>query len=100
MWLLFSQRRVPKSAGGATKDVGHVWDGDLRELNTSPPRWWMWMFLLACIFSVGYLVPVSGSWVPSRRRAGLLLQGQLAAHRQAAEKMQSEIYGKYIGDGA
>ena len=94
VWLLFSQRRVPKSQV-VTEDTGHVWDGDLRELNNPLPRWWMWMFLLACIFSVGYLVlyPGLGSYAGV---LGFSSQGQLAAHRQAAEKMQSEIYGKYM----
>ncbi|MGO4282008.1 cytochrome c oxidase cbb3-type subunit 3 [Cupriavidus sp. OV038] len=94
VWLLFSQRRAPKSQG-ATEDTGHVWDGDLRELNNPLPRWWMWMFLLACIFSVCYLVlyPGLGSYAGV---LGFSSQGELAAHRQAAEKMQNEIYGKYM----
>ncbi|SDC06303.1 cytochrome c oxidase cbb3-type subunit 3 [Cupriavidus sp. YR651] len=94
VWLLFSQRKITKSAGAAD-DTGHVWDGDLRELNNPLPRWWMWMFLLACIFSVAYLIlyPGLGSY------AGVLgssTQGELAAHRQAAEKTQHEIYARYL----
>ncbi|CAG2153009.1 Cbb3-type cytochrome c oxidase subunit CcoP [Cupriavidus campinensis] len=94
VWLLFSQRRVPKSQV-VTEDTGHVWDGDLRELNNPLPRWWMWMFLLACIFSLGYLVlyPGLGSYAGV---LGFSSQGELAAHRQAAEKIQNEIYGKYM----
>lgn len=94
VWLLFSQRRVTKTPG-ATEDTGHVWDGDLRELNNPLPRWWMWMFLLACVFSVGYLVlyPGLGSYAGV---LGFSTQGELAAHRQAAEKVQNEIYGKYL----
>ncbi|WP_454721551.1 MULTISPECIES: cytochrome-c oxidase, cbb3-type subunit III [Cupriavidus] len=94
VWLLFSQRRVAKVAD-ATQDTGHVWDGDLRELNNPLPRWWMWMFLLACIFGLIYLVlyPGLGSY------AGVLkfsTQGELAAHRKAAEQVQNEIYAKYM----
>jgi cytochrome c oxidase cbb3-type subunit 3 len=94
VWLLFSQRRITKTAA-ATEDTGHVWDGDLRELNNPLPRWWMWMFLLACIFSLAYLVlyPGLGSY------AGVLkfsTQGELAAHRAAQEQMQNEIYAKYL----
>jgi cytochrome c oxidase cbb3-type subunit 3 len=94
VWLLFSQRRVTKTAQ-ATDDTGHVWDEDLRELNNPLPRWWMWMFLLACIFGLGYLVlyPGLGSY------AGVLkfsTQGELAEHRAAAEKVQKEVYGKYM----
>ncbi|MCO4889153.1 cytochrome-c oxidase, cbb3-type subunit III [Cupriavidus sp. WGtm5] len=94
VWLLFSQRKITKTPGG-TADTGHVWDGDLRELNNPLPRWWMWMFLLACIFGLAYLVlyPGLGSY------AGVLkfsTQGELAAHRAAQERMQNEIYGKYL----
>lgn len=94
VWLLFSQRKVTKVAG-ASDDTGHVWDDDLRELNNPLPRWWMWMFLLSCLFGVGYLVlyPGLGSY------AGVLkfsTQAELAAHRQAAEARQHEIYAKYM----
>lgn len=94
VWLLFSQTRVAKS-NQSTSDTGHVWDDDLRELNNPLPRWWMWMFLLSCIFGLAYLVlyPGLGSY------AGVLdysTQGSLAEHRAAAEKAQKEIYGKYM----
>ncbi|VCU68371.1 Cbb3-type cytochrome c oxidase subunit CcoP [Pigmentiphaga humi] len=62
-WLLMSQRRIksaPADASGAVADTGHVWDEDLRELNNPLPRWWMWMYLLTCIFSVGYLLLYPG----------------------------------------
>ena len=43
VWLLFSQRRITIAPGHAAgEDTGHVWDGDLRELNNPLPRWWMW----------------------------------------------------------
>lgn len=85
---------MPKGVS-TTDDTGHVWDGDLRELNNPLPRWWMWMFLLACIFGLGYLAlyPGLGSY------AGMLkfsTQGELAAHREAAEKTQHQIYAKYL----
>jgi cytochrome c oxidase cbb3-type subunit III len=94
VWLLFSQRKMPKGVS-TTDDTGHVWDGDLRELNNPLPRWWMWMFLLACVFALGYLVLYPGLG----KYAGVLKfssQGELAAHREAAEKMQHEIYAKYL----
>lgn len=94
VWLLFSQRKVTKVAN-ASDDTGHVWDDDLRELNNPLPRWWMWMFLLACIFGLAYLVlyPGLGSY------AGVLkfsTQGELAAHQQAQERLQHDIYAKYL----
>lgn len=35
--------------------TGHEWDG-LKELNNPLPRWWVWVFLVSCIWSVWYWV--------------------------------------------
>jgi cytochrome c oxidase cbb3-type subunit 3 len=103
IWLLFSQRKVskPAVAGVAgegvqgTPDTGHVWDGDLRELNNPLPRWWMWMFLLACIFSLAYLVLYPGLGA-NPGMLGWSTQGALADQRKATERAQHEIYGRYM----
>ncbi len=62
LWLLFSQRKtqVTYKPDGSVADTGHVWDDDLRELNNPLPRWWMWMFLLSCVFGIAYLVLYPG----------------------------------------
>ncbi|MBY6344815.1 cytochrome-c oxidase, cbb3-type subunit III [Providencia rettgeri] len=59
LWLLFTQRAFL----GKTVDVeetGHVWDGDLTELNTPVPRWWTVMYIGLCVFALGYLVLYPG----------------------------------------
>ncbi|WP_241083437.1 cytochrome-c oxidase, cbb3-type subunit III [Achromobacter xylosoxidans] len=60
--LLYSQRRWlgAKPAGAQAEDTGHVWDGDLTELNNPVPGWWTWMFLLACAVALGYLFLMPG----------------------------------------
>jgi cytochrome c oxidase cbb3-type subunit III len=35
--------------------TGHEWDG-LKELNNPAPRWWLMVFLICCIWSVGYWI--------------------------------------------
>ncbi len=40
--------------------TGHVWDEDLREMNNPLPRWWVGLFILTCLFSLGYLVMYPG----------------------------------------
>lgn len=35
--------------------TGHEWDG-LKELNNPAPRWWLWVFYITVIWSVGYWV--------------------------------------------
>ncbi|CAO3949265.1 cytochrome-c oxidase, cbb3-type subunit III [Achromobacter mucicolens] len=62
VWLLYTQRRwlSAKPASGQVEDTGHVWDGDLTELNNPVPTWWTWMYLLACAFALGYLFLMPG----------------------------------------
>jgi cytochrome c oxidase cbb3-type subunit 3 len=43
-----------------TATTGHVWDG-IRELNTPLPAWWLWIFYITIVWSVGYWI-VYPSW--------------------------------------
>lgn len=38
-----------------TPTTGHEWDG-IRELNTPLPRWWLWLFYITIIWSIGYWI--------------------------------------------
>lgn len=60
LWLIFSQRKWLKPQSGNVEDTGHVWDGDLRELNNPVPRWWTVMYIMMCLFGLGYLVLYPG----------------------------------------
>lgn len=40
--------------------TGHVWDGDLREMNNPLPRWWAWLFVITLIFALAYLYMYPG----------------------------------------
>ncbi len=58
-WLLWWMRRRQGEPAVAATDVetsGHVWDGDLAELNNPLPRWWLWLFILSVVFGLGYFV--------------------------------------------
>ncbi len=44
---------IDKATGVET--TGHEWDG-LKELNNPLPRWWLWVFIITIIWSVGYWV--------------------------------------------
>ena len=37
-----------------TETTGHSWDGDLKELNTPLPRWWLWVFWITIVWGIGY----------------------------------------------
>lgn len=43
--------------------TGHEWDG-LKELNNPAPRWWLWVFIVTVIWSLGYWVvyPAWPTW--------------------------------------
>lgn len=54
MTVLFitSKSHDPSHTGEST---GHVYDEDIVEMNNPMPRWWMWMFIITCVFGVIYL---------------------------------------------
>jgi hypothetical protein len=67
--ILVARKKVVPSGDNTT---GHVWDEDLRELNNPMPKWWMGLFVITVVFSLGYLVvyPVwaasAASWTGAR----------------------------------
>ena len=97
VWLLFSQRKakVIHTADGAVADTGHVWDGDLRELNNPLPSWWAWMFLLSCVFALVYLVlfPGLGSFPGV---LGYSTDGSLMKSMTTANDELRPVYAKYV----
>ena len=56
LWVT-SRKKVDATADNTT---GHVWDGDLVEMNNPMPRWWMWLFVGTVVFSLLYLVAYPG----------------------------------------
>jgi cytochrome c oxidase cbb3-type subunit 3 len=97
LYLLFSQRKtnVTYKPDGSVDDTGHVWDDDLRELNNPLPRWWMWMFLLSCVFAIVYLVlyPGMGTY------QGTLGYTTTGAHEASVTQSNQElkpVYAKYM----
>ena len=56
--LWFSGKAKAMTANDNT--TGHVWDGDLREMNNPLPRWWVWLFVITIVFGLIYLVLYPG----------------------------------------
>lgn len=56
----FSGRQVATDP----ENTGHVWDEDLAENNNPLPRWWVWLFVITIVYSLGYLwiYPGLGAW--------------------------------------
>jgi cytochrome c oxidase cbb3-type subunit 3 len=90
--LVLTARKKVESAEDNT--TGHVWDGDLRELNNPMPRWWMWLFVLTVVFSIFYLIayPGLGSF------SGQFKWSQVGAYEaevQAAEQALEPMYARF-----
>lgn len=92
IWLLMvaSKRRV--MAGDNT--TGHVWDGNLQELNNPLPRWWMGLFWLTVLFAGAYLVlyPGLGSF---KGQLGWTSAGQHEAEVAKSQASMAPVYAKY-----
>lgn len=56
--LWFSGKAKAMTANDNT--TGHVWDGDLREMNNPLPRWWVGLFIITVFFGLGYLAMYPG----------------------------------------
>jgi cytochrome c oxidase cbb3-type subunit 3 len=88
---VMSSRRVP---GGTTETTGHTWDEDLGEYNNPLPRWWLWLFYITILFSIGYLVlyPGFGSFSGIHKWSSV---GQYESEVQQAESQYGPIYVKF-----
>jgi cytochrome c oxidase cbb3-type subunit 3 len=97
LWLLIvaAQRRVMAD----DNTTGHVWDGDLRELNNPLPRWWLWLFVITVAFAAIYLVlyPGLGAFAGT---LGWTSSGQYAAEQRRAAEALAPVYTKYAATPA
>ena len=88
---------VGKSRGIVSSDntTGHVWDGDLREMNNPLPRWWVWLFVITIVFSIVYLAlyPGLGTY------AGKFAWTSTGQHQTELEKGNAEVaplYARFV----
>ena len=59
-WLLHWTKGVSDREGDDVGSTGHVWDEDIRELNSPLPRWWLHLFNITIIFAFIYLLLFPG----------------------------------------
>ena len=79
--------------------TGHVWDGDLRELNNPLPRWWMGLFVLTVVFAGLYLVLYPGLG-NAAGKLGWSSAGQYDAEQAKAQAAMAPLYAKFTGQPA
>ncbi len=81
------------------QSTGHVWDGDLKELNNPMPRWWVILFIITIAFGGVYLLlyPGLGS------AKGLLGWTSANAYQAEQSKVAADlgvVYAKYAATSA
>lgn len=80
----------------ADNTTGHVWDGDLREMNNPLPKWWVYLFIITVVFAFiyGALYPTFGKF------QGVLGWSSAAQHTAEVKKVEdaiAPIYAKFNG---
>jgi cytochrome c oxidase cbb3-type subunit 3 len=93
-WLLHWTKGVSDRSGDDVGSTGHVWDEDLRELNTPLPRWWLHLFNITIIFALVYLAlfPGLGNF------AGVLgwtQEQQYQEEMAAASAAQESVFARF-----
>jgi cytochrome c oxidase cbb3-type subunit 3 len=85
-----SQRKVASDPD----KTGHTWDEDLDELNNPLPRWWIWLFWITIVFSLGYLwlYPGLGTYPGSLKWTSA---DEYADEVKAAERQYGPLYAKF-----
>ena len=83
-----------KVMASSDNTTGHVWDGDLREMNNPLPRWWAWLFVITVIFALGYLAlyPGLGTYTG---KFGWTSTGQHQAEVDKGNADVAPLYAKY-----
>lgn len=90
--LVLARGRAPRGQVGTT---GHRWDEDLEEYNNPLPRWWLWLFLITCLFAFVYLAlyPGLGSF---RGLLGWSQQNQYEREVARVDEATAPLFAKYL----
>jgi cytochrome c oxidase cbb3-type subunit 3 len=90
--LWFSGKAKAMTANDNT--TGHVWDGDLREMNNPLPRWWVGLFVITIVFAgvYLYLYPGLGNYEGSTKWTS---KGQLDAEVAKGNAEVAPLYAKF-----
>jgi cytochrome c oxidase cbb3-type subunit III len=95
VWLIWWTGRRRPGDPGAT-DTSHTWDGDLTEYNKPMPRWWINLFYLTIVFSIGYLVwyPGFGAFAGT---SGWTSTKEHDADKAAEDRKLASTFAPYAG---
>ncbi len=93
--LLWTQTTKRPAEGETVKLHGNVWDEDLVEYNHPMPAWWMWLFYITIVFSLGYLIvyPGLGNFAG---KFGWTSTNQFDEEVKKADSEFGPIFAKYV----
>jgi cytochrome c oxidase cbb3-type subunit 3 len=93
-WLLHWTKGVADESTKDGESTGHVWDEDIRELNTPLPRWWLHLFNITIVFALIYLAifPGLGNF---KGFLGWTQIGQYEAEVATATSAQEGVYARF-----
>ena len=98
--VALSKRKVSSSTDETQDEphvegTGHVWDGDLRELDNPLPAWWRTMFFITIAWALIYacLFPSIGE---SRMFLGWTSKGQYEAEMAAADDKYGKQFAAFL----
>ena len=91
-WLLFALAK--RKVSSDPDKTGHVWDEDLDEYNNPLPMWWIWLFVITIVFSLGYLwlYPGLGSFEGAWKWTSA---GEYQAEVQLAEHQVAPMFERF-----
>jgi cytochrome c oxidase cbb3-type subunit 3 len=81
-WMTSGFKKTDK-----VEDTGHIWDGDLTELNNPLPRWWLGLFYITIAFGGFYLLLYPGLGTYS----GLLDWTSKTQYEQEVSRVEAEV---------
>ena len=98
-----AKREIDEVTGVET--TGHVWDGDLKELNKPLPRWWIYTFYVSIVWAIGYWVVypawptttgyTKGIWNYSQRA---VVAADVKAGKDAQSAFRGQLDKTELGD--
>jgi cytochrome c oxidase cbb3-type subunit 3 len=85
--------------------TGHVWDGDLKELNKPLPRWWLYVLYATIVWAIGYWVLYPTWPLRDGYTRGVLgysqrseVSAELAASRAAQARLLEQVAATPVAD--
>ena len=95
VWLIWWTARRRPGDPGAT-DTSHVWDENITEYNKPMPRWWINLFYITIVFTIGYLAwyPGFGAFAGTSRWTSA---GEHDADKRAEDRKLAATFAPYAG---